>query len=56
MLNWCDKLTAFLLGMIEFKSSFTKRYEDYSLTLSYDHGRNFAHKLTFNRYEEKQNA
>jgi hypothetical protein len=46
------KLTAFLFGLIEFRSSFTKRYEDYALALSYDRGRNFAHKLTFNRYEE----
>jgi hypothetical protein len=56
MPNWCDKLNAFLFGMIEFKSSFTKHYEDYSLALSYDYGRSLAHKLTFNKYEESQNA
>jgi hypothetical protein len=46
------KLNAFLFGVIEFRSSFTKQYEDYDLALSYDRGRSFAHKLTFNKYEE----
>ena len=50
------KLNAFLFGMIEFRSSLTKRYEDYSLAISYDHGRSLAHTLTFDRYEENKNG
>jgi hypothetical protein len=46
------KIKAFITGMIEFKNSFTTRYENYDLTISYEHGRNLSHKLTFNRYED----
>jgi hypothetical protein len=56
MLNWCKKLSAFFCGVFEFKNSFTKSYEDIGLDFAYEHGRNFAHKLTFNRYEENENA
>jgi hypothetical protein len=47
-----NKVYAFIMGMIEFRSSFTTNYEDYELTLSYDHGRDLAHKLTFRRFDE----
>jgi hypothetical protein len=47
-----SKLYAFIRGVIEFKSSVTTYYEDYGLTLSYDRGRDLAHKLTFRRYDE----
>jgi hypothetical protein len=46
------KLYAFIKGVIEFRSSFTTHYDDYGLTLSYDHGRNLAHKITFRKFDE----
>jgi hypothetical protein len=47
-----SKLYAFIKGMIEFRSSFTTNYDDYGLLLSYDYGREWAHKLTFRRYDD----
>ena len=46
-----QKIRAFILGFVEFKSSFTTRHEDLDLSDSYDHGREFAHRLTLRRYE-----
>lgn len=43
---------AFLLGMYEFRRSFTQGYESYSLRESYDKGRDLAHALTLRRYED----
>lgn len=45
------KMHAFLLGMWEFRSSFTT-YFSVSLINSYDSGRELAHWLTFRRYEQ----
>ena len=47
------RLNAFFRGVFEFRSSFTTRYEDLTLDFAYEHGRSFAHKITFNAYEEK---
>jgi hypothetical protein len=47
-----SKIYAFIKGIIEFRSSVTTGYDDYDLTLSYDQGRDFAHKLTFRKYDE----
>jgi hypothetical protein len=47
------RLNAFFRGVFEFRSSFTTRYEDLALDFAYEHGRSFAHKITFNAYEEK---
>lgn len=43
---------AFLLGMIEFRDSFTTHFWDWDLQNSYEAGRNMAHKLTFRYFEE----
>lgn len=45
------RVCAFLNGMREFRSFYTKWYGDYGLQSSYDHGRDWAHALTFRRYE-----
>ena len=46
-----NKVKAFLLGMQEFRLSFTARYEDDGLSVAYDRGRDFAHWLTFRRFD-----
>lgn len=43
---------AFLLGMREFRQSFTTAHDDADLELAYDCGREFAHVATFRRYED----
>lgn len=45
-----QKIKAFLLGIIEFRSSITTNYE-YPLINSYDSGREFAHKITFRLFD-----
>lgn len=44
-------IQAFLLGMYEFRLSFTTHFEDYDLMNAYDSGRELAHCVTFRRYE-----
>lgn len=44
-------IKAFLLGMVEFRNSFTTRHDDLSLSESYDRGRDMAHRLTFRKFE-----
>lgn len=46
-----SRLKAFLLGVREFRSSVTTSFEDYELLLSYDRGRELAHKLTFRLWD-----
>jgi hypothetical protein len=46
------KIKAYINGMIEFKNSFTTHYNDYSLLLKYDMGRELMHKITFRFYEQ----
>jgi hypothetical protein len=41
-------LTAFLLGVREFRHSFTSRVSNET---AYDWGREWAHRLTFRRFE-----
>lgn len=41
----------FFLGMREFRSSFTQWVGDWGLQRSYDSGREWAHRLTWRRYE-----
>ena len=43
-------LYAFLLGMWEFRSSFTTRFEAEAY-YAYDDGREFAHWATFRKFE-----
>ncbi len=42
---------AFLLGVWEFRLSFTTCYEDLGLESAYDKGREFAHKVTFRYFD-----
>lgn len=46
-----DKFKAFLLGVREFRSSFTTHFADYTLQLAYDSGREWAHRLTFRHFD-----
>lgn len=45
------KLKAFLLGMYEFRLNFTTYISHPDLMRAYDWGREWAHRLTFRRYE-----
>lgn len=42
---------AFLVGMYEFRRSFTTRYDD-ERDEAYDRGREWAHQLTLRRFEQ----
>lgn len=44
-------IKAFLLGMAEFRLSFTTHIADLHLQNCYDHGREWAHRLTFRRFD-----
>lgn len=43
---------SFLMGIWEFRVSFTTRYEDLELEMAYDKGREIAHKVTFRYFDE----
>lgn len=45
-------IAAFLRGVWEFRSSFTTHYANYDLLVSYDWGREWAHRLTFRMFDE----
>ena len=42
-----QKLSTFLLGMIQFRSDVTPHFDDLALLDAYDLGRDFAHRITF---------
>ena len=42
---------AFLLGIWEFRLSFTTAYDDLDLEMAYDKGREIAHKVTFRYFD-----
>lgn len=42
---------AFMLGMVEFRKSFTTHHDDLDLADAYDHGRDMAHHLTLRKFE-----
>lgn len=46
-----DKFFAFWRGVREFRSDMTTHYDDYDLLLAYDWGREWAHRVTFRRFE-----
>lgn len=46
-----QKIKAFLLGMAEFRLSFTTHFDDDALLEAYDSGRELAHRLTFRHFE-----
>jgi len=41
----------FLMGAVEYRSSFTTHFEGEDLEM-YDHGREFAHKVTLRWWDE----
>ncbi len=45
------RICAFLLGVYEFRSSLTTSYDEYDLLISYDWGREWAHRFTFRQFE-----
>ena len=45
------RLKAFILGVLEFRSDFTTSYDEWDLMNSYDAGREFAHRMTFRKWE-----
>lgn len=45
------KLKAFILGMREFRLSWTTSYDNDDLMEAYDAGRDFAHRITFRRWD-----
>jgi hypothetical protein len=46
-----QSIRAFLLGMAEFRLSFTTHIADWHLANCYDKGRDLAHKLTFRNFD-----
>ena len=44
-------LRAFVLGMAEFRQSFTTHIADLNLQRAYDYGRELAHRLTFRHFD-----
>lgn len=42
---------AFMLGMVEFRKSFTTHHDDLALADAYDRGRDMAHRLTLRKFE-----
>lgn len=46
-----QRVKAFLIGMAEFRSDFTTHYDDYGLSIAYDWGREYAHRITLRRYD-----
>jgi len=45
-------IKAFILGMAEFKSTYTTHHADLREADCYDRGRELAHKLTFRHFEQ----
>jgi hypothetical protein len=45
------RLWAFWMGMREFRSDFTLNLDEEGLREEYDWGREWAHRLTFRRYD-----
>ena len=46
-----NKLRAFLLGVREFRLTFTTHFADLDLLEAYDAGREWAHRLTFRHFD-----
>ena len=45
-------IKAFLLGVVEFRLSFTTHHADWHQSICYDKGRELAHKLTLRHFEQ----
>ena len=48
-----QNMKAFLLGMWEFRRSWTTRLVDLKTEVCYDWGREWAHRLTLRQFESK---
>jgi len=46
------KICAFISGFVEFRLSFTRHYQNQDAAISYDLGRELAHKLTLRAFEQ----
>ncbi len=49
--TYLQYLAAFINGVREFRSDLTMHYEDLWLLEGYDWGREWAHRLTFRRWD-----
>ena len=49
------KFRAFLLGIVEFRSSMTQAYDNYDVSCVYDMGRELAHRFTWRIFDENAN-
>jgi len=45
-------IKAFIRGVLEFRSGFTTQFECDDMSRAYDRGREFAHRITFRRFED----
>lgn len=45
-------LSAFVLGIREFRCGVTTHYEDDGQLYAYDFGREFAHRMTLRKFEQ----
>jgi hypothetical protein len=45
-------VSPFLHGVREFRLSLTRHYDDCASAEAYDWGREWAHRVTFRRYED----
>lgn len=45
------RLSAFIAGMREFRTDWTKHYADENILEWYDRGRDLAHRLTFRHWD-----
>ena len=52
MAHFIKRCHAFLLGMVEFRLSWTTSYEDDELMGMYDQGRDFAHRVTLRHFDQ----
>ena len=46
------RLHAFIMGVREFRSSYTTSFDDQDLLFAYDAGRDWAHRLTFRLFDK----
>lgn len=47
-----NTIKSFLLGVCEFRSNYTTHIADWHLANAYNHGREWAHRLTFRHFEQ----
>lgn len=47
-----EKLYAFVMGIVEFRSDFTLSFEDDNIQEIYDAGREVTHKITLRKFDK----